>query len=105
MANVRSANTYYIDTAAVNAGESTAGNLTSKNIRVLYVIITSTAAAASCILKDVSTDIFKAEFRVDTAHKTEYYDFNDHPMVFPNGIYPQTVNDCIVTLIVQEAIL
>jgi hypothetical protein len=95
MANVRSANTYYIDTQ----GET----LDIKNIKVLYIVINSTAANAQLVLQDVTTGNTKLNLRVDSAHKTEYFDFADNPIVFPNGINPSALSaNCTATLVIQE---
>lgn len=95
MANVRSANTFFID--------ATTPTLAIKNIKVLYITVTATAASAILNLRDVSTLDNKINVRVATSGETGRFSFVDSPLVFPNGIDPNTVTNCVATLVVQES--
>lgn len=95
MANVRNANTYHID--------GTASTLAVLNIKVSHVIVTATAASAILQLQDVTTGNIKGNFRVATSGETRVFEFADNPIVFPNGINPATVTNCVATLIIQES--
>lgn len=94
MANVRSANTYYID--------GTATELAVKNLRVTHVTITPTSANAVLVLKDVTTGTIKVELRAPTSGKSEVFDYFFNPIVFANGIDPDTVTNCVATCHLQE---
>lgn len=102
MANIRNANTYYIDTAAADHQPATTGNLAIKSIKVSYITMSS-SGVAEFNLRDVTTDANKINVKLDTANKTEYLDFSDKPLLFPNGIHPETVTNCKVTLVLQES--
>lgn len=93
MANVRNANTYYIDTNATT--------LTEKNIRVTHVTVTASGGAGRLVLSDISTAAPKVDLRVETDGHTEVFDFSDNPIVFPNGINPGTVTNCVATCHLQ----
>lgn len=92
MANVRNANTYYIDAT---------GSLTLKNIKALFIIITATAANARLVLKDITTGATKMDVRI-TAADGQFFDFSSAPLVFPNGIDVTTVTNCIAVVTVEE---
>lgn len=94
MANVRNSNTWYIDTAA--------SSLAIANLKVSYVIVTATAAAAILNLQDVTTTANKANLRVATSGDSVVFDFSLKPLVFPNGILPSTVTNCVATCVLEE---
>lgn len=95
MANVRNANTFYVD--------GTASDLEVKNIRVAYITVTSTAATASLILQDVTTTANKIRVDIASANETVELNFDENPIVFPNGIKPATVTNCVATLVLRES--
>lgn len=99
MANIRSSNTFYIDTQYSGASDE----LAVKNIRVLSVTVAAVAAPAQVILADSSTGTNKLDLRVAVADSTELFDFSDAPVVFPNGIRPKTLTDAIVTCVIEES--
>jgi len=89
MANAANGNTLYIDsTGAVGP---------TKNVRISGIFMTSTAATASLILRDGSTN--KARYDIAAANTTEYFDVSAVPMYFPNGVTVNTVTNCVATLI------
>lgn len=94
MANVRSANTYYID------GTST--NLAVNNIRVTHITVTPTSANAILVLKDITTGSTKVELRLATSGTSQVFEYFVNPIVFPNGIDPTTVTNCVATCHLQE---
>jgi len=102
VANVRNSNTFFIDTAAADQTPATTGNLSIFNIKVTHITMTATAATSLISLKDVTTDAQKFIFRLDIVDKTQEFDFADNPIVFPNGIHPETVTDCVVTCVIRE---
>lgn len=103
MANIRNANTFYIDTAAADTAEGTTGNLAIKNIKVSNIIIHASGGAASVILKDVTTGDLKLEIGLANDNETLPLDFEDTPMLFPNGISPTTVTNATITCLLKES--
>lgn len=95
MANVRSANTFFID--------ATTPTLPVKNIKVTHVTITTTAAAGVLVLSDLVTASKKLQIHVSADKTTQIFRFTDNPIVFPNGIDPTTVTNCVVTLNIMES--
>lgn len=93
MANVRSGNTYYIDST---------GDLAIKNLKVSKVTVTSTANSAAIIMQDVETQLNKVEFRIDTTDKTQSFDYIINPMLFTNGLRISSISNCNATCILQE---
>lgn len=102
MANIRSSNSFYIDTAASDADATTAGNLAVQNIRVKHITMTSTASDAILVLRDVTTGTNKLELRIPAANDTLVVDYESVQIVFPNGINPSTVTNARATLLVEE---
>lgn len=99
MANVRSANTWYVDTTYSTIAES----LVVKGIRVLGVVVTATAANGTIVLKDeVTAAPIKLDLRVPTSGETRHFDFSNTPIRFPNGIRP-VLTDAVVTVILEES--
>lgn len=94
MANVRNANTYYIDTTTA---------IEVPGLKVAYVIVTATAASAILNLQDVTTTANKANLRVATSGATEVFDFSECPLFFPNGIIPSVVTNCVATCVLTES--
>lgn len=95
MANVRNSNTYLID--------GTATTLAVSNILVTHITVTATSANAVLVLQDVTTNAKKIELRVATSGSTQVFDFADNPIVFPNGVNPATVTNCVATAHIRES--
>ena len=102
MANIINSNTFFIDTAAADAVATTTGNFPGSNLKVAYITVTATAAPATLNLRDILTDVNKIELRVDTINTTERFNFAETPLVFPNGIHPETVTDCRATVVLKK---
>ena len=96
MANARSANCYYIDTQY-----STNEELAVKNVLVLGVLVTVSAAGGNLVLSDGST--VKASFKVATDEETAFFDFGNCPMLFTTSIRPSTLTDAVATVIFKDA--
>lgn len=100
MANVRNANTFYVDTQS----SSSADDLLIQNIRVTRAFVTATSANAVITLQDAaSTPVTKITLDVATANSTSSYDFTPDGVVFPNGIKVSTLTNCVATLIIRES--
>jgi hypothetical protein len=94
MANKRNGNTIYVDTA---------GTLTSdKNMHVVNVIVTATAASAVVVLSDPDGTSLKADLRVADSGVTQQFAFLP-PMFFPNGIRVTTLTNAIATVIYNRS--
>jgi hypothetical protein len=99
VANVRNANTFYIDTqSAVDAD-----NLIIKGLAVHYVSVTATAANGRLVLQDLTvTPATKVDLRVATSGDTEVFSFEMNPLLFPNGIKPSTLSNAVATVVYKE---
>jgi len=100
MANVRNANTFYIDTQHISDPDA----LDEKNIKANYITLTATAANGRIVLADNnSNEILKLDLRVATSGDTAYFDFSDKPILFPNGIRVKTLSNAVATVVVGES--
>lgn len=89
MANVVSANTAYVDTAA---------DVTSYKIKVTQIILTPTAANAILVLSDTVSTNKKLDLRAATSGQSLIVDLNATPMLFEGGLKVATLTNAIVTL-------
>jgi hypothetical protein len=96
MANVRSSNTFYIDTAY----SSSTDELVQKNLKLLSVSVTATSANAVVVLTDSGTK--KLDLRVATSGVTTLFDYSECPILFANSIRPTTLTNAVVTCVFQE---
>lgn len=97
MANVRSANTFYVDTQYAVAADE----LAIKNLRVLYVTVTPTAANGRIVLTDSGTN--KVDLRAETSGKSVVFDYSRNPMVFATSIRPGTLTNAVATVHFEES--
>jgi hypothetical protein len=98
VANTRNANTFYIDTQYSVAADA----LVAKQVKLLGVLVTATAAGGKVVLADHGGPTTKLDLRVATDESAVFFDFSSCPILFPNGIRPTTLTDAIVTCIIQE---
>jgi len=98
MANLRNANTFYIDTAFGSGGTTLAG----KNIQVLGVMLYPTAAGSVCRLDEVTTGAAKIFISSPNQYDARYFDFSNSPIVFPGGILPAVATNCAVVCIIRD---
>lgn len=94
MANERNSNTVYID--------STGDISDTKNSRVVYVLLTATAANAELVLKDQVTTDNKIDLRLAISGDSKLFRFSDAPLVFPNGINIGTLTNALATLVIRN---
>jgi hypothetical protein len=95
MANIRSGNTWYVDTASES--------LSARNIALVGLMLTGAGGAGTLVLgDDVSGASYptKLEFRVDSGPST-YLDFSSATIIFPNGIRVKTATTVAATLILR----
>ena len=97
MANIRLANTFYIDTQYSVAADE----LTVRNIKVKQIIVASSAAVASLVLEDAALGK-KIEIKIDVADKTEHINLRDSPIIFSTSIRPTTLTNCTATVVIEE---
>lgn len=85
MANVRNANTWYVDTAS--------DSLAVSNIRITSIILTGGGSTSTLFLGDAVSDAsYPAKMSImAAANTTVQIRLEDTPMVFPNGIYIKTL--------------
>jgi hypothetical protein len=95
VANTRSGNVYFIDTQYATNEE-----LAVKNLRVVGILVTSSAAGAQLILGDSSTT--KLDLKVPIDEDTLYLDFSETPILFAVSIRPKTLTTCTAMVIIEE---
>ncbi len=92
MANVQNGNSFYVD--------STGALTTSKNVRVSQIVFTPAAANDQMILKNEGTSgALKIKIRGSTANETTSIQFTT-PLIFPGGIYVDTVTSGALATII-----
>lgn len=86
MANIRNSNTAYVD-----SGSSLI--VPDANVKLAYVIFTSSSAGDSIVLRDGgSSGALKLKIKNGVATDSRTHRFDAVPMVFPNGIYVDTIS-------------
>lgn len=103
MANVRAANTYFVDTASSGGPPSTSNALIVDNIILVGIQVRATAAGAIVELADnSSSQPVKWIDGLATQNDTKFTDLSDTPIRFPNGIAITTLTNAECVLIVRE---
>lgn len=102
MANVRNGNTFFIDTQySVSTDE-----LAKKGIRLVYLFVSSSSATNQLTLADSLSAATKINVQninnQGNAGNSVLYDFNNNPMLFPNGIRPTKLQNCNATCVVID---
>lgn len=97
MANVRNANTFYVDTQYVNPGDELSGN----NIMVHHIVACGDGGTGSFTLLDYVSGQKKFHAHIP-ANSTVQFSFEEVPILFPTGIKPSVITNCILTLVVKE---
>ena len=99
MANIRSGNSFYIDTQRASASD----DLLIKGIAVSTIVVTATAANGRLVLKDpATTPANKLDLRVATSGDSVLFDFNLIPVLFPNGLSATTLTNAVATVVFME---
>jgi hypothetical protein len=95
MANVRSANSWYVDTAS--------SSLEAKNVAVMGILLTASGGVAELVLADnVSGASYPAKLTLlQTASTSQYYEFINAPLMFPNGIRVVTATNTKATIVIR----
>jgi hypothetical protein len=89
MANIQSANSWYVDST---------GNLTG-NFKIVYIVMTATAASGVIVFQDVTTSANRMDLRVATSGATQVFDFSECPISCPNGIKVSTLTNAVATFV------
>lgn len=102
MANTRSGNVWYVDTAYA----ATTDNL-SGSVMVTGGLVTSTGASGRIVLADASTGATKIDFRVAATDSNASGETRPIPLpeavMFPNGIKVSTLTTAVATIFVKDA--
>lgn len=97
MANTRNSNTIYVDTASNQV-------ISDKNVKLAYVAFTSNGAGDSMVLRDGTVSgAIKLNIKNATADDTKLLTFDLRPIVFPNGIYVDTLDTGAVATLVTTS--
>lgn len=92
-------NTIYIPDSTSDEAVTLSANT---GIKVVYILVTPTAASAELDLTDDDDDkTSKINLRWSSDSETRPYSFEANPLLFPNGIRATTTN-CIVTLVFKR---
>lgn len=100
MANARSGNTYYVDTA-YTATVATLPELNIPNTRVYYMIVSNTGGGTGQV---VITDSGTTKFNINltTANSTQVIDLEQYPAIFTTSIRVTTLTNCVITFVFEE---
>jgi hypothetical protein len=103
MANTRSNNVWYVDTA-----HSSAADDLPTGVVLTAIVVTATAANGRIVLSDPNTAAIKLDLRVSaesasTSGDSRLFDFSNSPIVFPNGIRVSTLTTCVATITGRES--
>jgi len=99
MGNVRSGNTWYVDTAGSLVPVSIASTV---GLQLYQVVLTPTSANASIVLGDDLNGYVKLDLRTVTANESKIARFWELPITFTNGIRVISIANAVATLIVQD---
>ena len=97
MANVRSANSWFVDSTT----SSSADDLTSPVV-LTAVYLTATSANSVLVLSDPTTGATRINLREPTAGTTRHFRMDAAPLSFPNGIRVSTLTNAVATLVGHE---
>lgn len=94
MANAYQSGSIYVDTT---------GSLTTKPVKVAYILYTPDTANDALVLRDGgASDPIKTTIKGATAKHTIVVDLSTRPMVFVNGIYATVATSGTATLIITS---
>lgn len=99
MANVRAANTFYMDTQYSAAADE----LATKSLRLIGFFMTATSANAICVLTDSGTKKF--EYRLPTSGSSIFLPLMQmgSPITFSTSVRPTTLTNCTASAVIQES--
>lgn len=103
MANILSANTYYVDTASAAADA-----VDSKDVQIVGIIFSSATALANFTINDTTTTagalaVGSAKFKgsIEAASQTLFLDLASCPIRCANGIWVSAISSGTLTLILK----
>lgn len=95
MANIRSGNTVYIDATGAISIE--------KNLNVVAVIVTATAASGRIVIQDnASSPQNKMDLRVATSGQSQLFSLVGSEVSFTNGLRIGTLTNAVATIILTS---
>jgi hypothetical protein len=94
LANTKTGNVWYVDTAYAAATDDI-----TDNIVVGSVVLTATAASARIVLKDPKTGVIKLDLRSPTDALSAHFDFSANPISCPNGLRASTLTNAVASII------
>lgn len=97
MANVRKANSVYVD----STGQITT---TARPVKLLSVMYTSSSAGDAITFKDTdNSGSVKLTIKEGLATNTNVHDFSNTPIRFPGGIYCSAISaSSFATIVIEE---
>lgn len=95
MANVRSGNSFYVDSAS--AGATPASFINLPQLKVASIMLTGAGAGDTITLADLNSSTLnsagstKLTIKVPAANDTKFINLFDYPMVFANGLWVSVI--------------
>jgi len=93
MANVKSGNTWYIDSTG-----DLDGSISYTALNVHHIVVTSTGSAGTITLQDAATNVNKISLAVE-ANKTLHIPLRDNPIAFSGGIGVSALSNCTASIV------
>jgi len=100
MANVRSGNSWYVDSTG-----DLGGTTSYQSVSVFSIALTKTSAGstAELVLADKTTGVDKIRIVQGASDDTtEMYVFENRPLLFTGGINVGTISTCVATIILED---
>jgi hypothetical protein len=94
MANARASNVWDVN--------ATGALTTEKSQILLGVIMTATSTGASLVLAESSGAAVKFRADIATDDTTQLFDISNFPIFFSQGIYVQTLTNCVAQLVITK---
>lgn len=100
MANARTGNTYYVDTA-YTATVATLPELAIPNLRVYYILIASNGGGAG-EFEVTDSGTVKFHMHLPTSAQTQVIDLSEYPAIFNTSIRVTTLSNVVATFLFEE---
>lgn len=95
MANTQNGNSLYIDTAGAIGP--------TQNVLVTAITVTPSGGAATVALSDNSLPtVLKFNLQVPSGVESQPFNFENNPVLFPNGVNATTITNAIVTVVIKR---
>ena len=93
MANVRSGNSFYVDSTGV---------LSSLGVKVFYIVLTANGGSPTIELSDTASGSKKIVLKLHSGQASEVFDFSRNPLFFGGGMEVTSINHAVVTIVYNE---